>query len=115
MCAPASPIYYGWLVLAASAVPELLAQGVTSYAAGLFVLPLQAEFHISRANANSAILILFLGAAVIAPLVGKILDRYPIHLVISLDFALPTAAGPIAAKFGAYSLPPLWAGLTQWG
>lgn len=84
MRASASPIYYGWFVLAASAVSELLAQGATSYAAGLFVLPLQAEFHISRADANSTILILFLGAAVAAPLVGRLLDRYPIRLVILL-------------------------------
>ena len=59
-------IYYGWFVLAASAVAELLAQGATSYGAGLFVLPLQAEFGLSRANASSSVLVLFLGAIVIA-------------------------------------------------
>jgi MFS family permease len=77
------PFYYGWLVLAAGAVTELLAQGATSYAAGLFVLPLQAEFHISRANANSAVLILFFGAALAAPLVGRLLDRFSMRLVIT--------------------------------
>ncbi len=76
-------LYYGWFVLAAAAVTELLAQGATSYAAGLFVLPLQAEFHISRANANSSVLILFLGAALASPLVGKALDRLPIRLIVS--------------------------------
>ena len=80
----ATPFYYGWLILAATAVSELLAQGATSYAAGLFVLPLQNEFHISRAVANMPVLIMFLGAALVAPLVGKALDRYPIRLVISL-------------------------------
>lgn len=104
MRAPASPVYYGWFVLAASAVSELLAQGATSYAAGLFVLPLQAEFHISRADANSAILILFLGAAVAAPLVGRILDRYPIRLVISLGGILFSAALAAIAM-----LSSLWA------
>ncbi len=82
--APATPFYYGWLVLAAAAVSEMLAQGATSYAAGLFVLPLQAEFHISRAAANSPVLILFLGGALIAPLVGKAIDRFPIRLVVPL-------------------------------
>ncbi len=82
--APATPFYYGWLVLAAAAVSEMLAQGATSYAAGLFVLPLQAEFHISRAAANSPVLILFLGGALISPLVGRAIDRFPIRLVISL-------------------------------
>lgn len=78
------PAYYGWFVLAASAAVELLAQGATSYSAGLFVLPLQAEFHISRADANSAILILFLGSALFAPLAGRLIDRFPIRLVMLL-------------------------------
>ncbi|MEP6831651.1 MAG: MFS transporter [Rhizomicrobium sp.] len=80
----AFPFYYGWAILAASAVSELLVQGATSYAAGLFVLPLQAEFHLSRANASSPVLILFLGAALVSPFVGRALDRYPIRLVVSL-------------------------------
>lgn len=104
MRANASPIYYGWYVLAASAVSELLAQGATSYAAGLFVLPLQAEFHISRADANSAILILFLGAALASPLVGRILDRYPIRQVIPLGAVVFSAALAAVAM-----LPSLWA------
>ncbi|HEY4276241.1 MAG TPA: MFS transporter [Rhizomicrobium sp.] len=82
--ASAIPFYYGWLVLAASAVSEMLVQGATSYAAGLFVLPLQAEFHFSRAIASSPVLILFLGLTLVAPFVGKFLDRYPIRLVVPL-------------------------------
>ena len=82
--AAAIPFYYGWLVLAASAMSEMLVQGATSYAAGLFVLPLQAEFHFSRATASSPVLILFFGLTLVAPFVGKFLDRYPIRLVVPL-------------------------------
>lgn len=82
--ASVTPFYYGWVILAAAAVSELLAQGATSYAAGLFVLPLQAEFHISRAVANMPVLIMFLGAAFVSPLVGKALDRFSIRLVLPL-------------------------------
>ena len=78
------PFYYGWLVLAASAVSELLAQGATSYSAGLFVLPLQAEFHISRADANSSILVLFLGAIVMVPLAGRALDCFPVRPLVTI-------------------------------
>ena len=84
MRANALPFYYGWFILASSAVSELLVVGATLYAAGLFVLPLQAEFHISRADANSSVLILLLGSALISPLIGKQLDRYPIRLVMRL-------------------------------
>ncbi|MBN9587969.1 MAG: hypothetical protein BGN85_09065 [Alphaproteobacteria bacterium 64-11] len=97
------PIYYGWLVLAASAVSEMLATGATSYASGLFVLPLQAEFHISRAGANSAVLILFLGSALTAPHVGRLLDRYSLRLMICLG-ALIFSAG----LAGIALAPSLW-------
>jgi len=79
-----SPVYYGWFVLAASAVSEMLVQGATSYSAGLFVLPLQAEFHLSRTAANSAILILFLGIMLVAPLAGRLLDARPIRHMMSV-------------------------------
>jgi MFS family permease len=79
----ASPVYYGWFVLAASAACELLVMGATAYAAGLFVLPLQAEFHISRASANSSVIILYLGASIAAPFIGRLLDRLPIRLVVA--------------------------------
>ncbi len=88
MRASGFPFYYGWLILAAAAVSEMLVQGATSYSAGLFVLPLQAEFHISRADANSPVLILFFGAALVSPLVGKLIDRFPIRLVLSLGAAI---------------------------
>jgi MFS family permease len=84
----ATPFYYGWLVLAASAVSEMLAQGATSYAAGLFVLPLQAEFHISRALANTPVLIMFLGGVLVAPTVGRFLDRFSIRWVVSVGAAI---------------------------
>ena len=79
-----SPVYYGWFVLAASAVSEMLLQGATSYSAGLFVLPLQAEFHISRADANSSILFMFLGVVLVAPFAGRILDAWAIRRVMSV-------------------------------
>jgi MFS family permease len=93
----ALPFYYGWLVLAASAVSEMLVLGATSYSAGLFVLPLQAEFHLSRASANLAVPLLFLGAMAIAPFIGRLLDSWPIRKVMSLGtFALCLALVTIA-------------------
>lgn len=97
------PIYYGWLVLLAAAVTELLVQGATSYASGLFVLPLQAEFHISRADANSAVLILFLGAALAAPLIGRLLDSWPVRQTVPLG-ALLLGSG----LAGIALAPALW-------
>lgn len=97
------PFYYGWIVLAAAAVSELLAQGAAAYSAGLFVLPLQAEFHLSRANANSPVLILFLGAALFAPFVGRLLDHLPVRV------SVPAGAVLFGGALACIALAPsLW-------
>jgi sugar phosphate permease len=97
------PVYYGWFVLAASAISELLVQGATSYGSSLFVLPLQAEFHISRADANMPVLILFAGAMLVAPWVGRSLDAWPIRLVMCLGAVI------LALTFAGIALAPaLW-------
>ena len=73
------PVYYGWWVLAAAAIAEMLAIGSTSYSGGLFVLPLQQELSLSRAAANSAIPISFAGGALVSPLV-PLRPVEPIHV-----------------------------------
>jgi MFS family permease len=79
-----SPVYYGWFVLTASAVCEMLIQGATLYGAPLFVIPLQDEFHISRAAAGSAASFLIVGALVMAPGIGRLLDTRPVRLIMSV-------------------------------
>lgn len=93
-----SAVYYGWLVLAAAALSELLVMGATAYSAGLFVLPLQAEFHISRASANSSIIILYVGAAIVSPFIGRLLDRYSVRLVVCCAAVILGAAFATIAK-----------------
>ncbi|HEY4266109.1 MAG TPA: MFS transporter [Micropepsaceae bacterium] len=116
-------VYYGWWVLAAAAVAEMLSIGSTSYAAGLFVLPLQHELSLSRAAANSSIPISFAGGALVSPLVGYLLDRISIQWVIGLGaiglglgFALISVTSSIALMvlalfvpiaFGAVAIGPL--------
>jgi len=82
------PIYYGWWVLAAGAITEMLAIGSTSYAAGLFMLPLERELALSRAAASSAIPIVFGGGLVAAMVVGYLLDRVAIQRVVSIGGVL---------------------------
>jgi len=89
--------YYGWFVLAAAAVSEMLAQGATSYGAGLFVLPLQAEFGLSRADASSSVIILFVGTLFLSPAAGRILDRAPIRLAVGVGAILFSLALAVIA------------------
>ena len=98
------PVYYGWWVLCAGAITEMLAIGSTSYAAGLFVLPLERELGLSRAEASSAIPIVFSGGVVVAALVGYLLDHVPIQRVIGIG-GLLLGAGFILISM--ISSPPL--------
>jgi MFS family permease len=116
-------IYYGWWVLAAVALTEMLSVGSASYAAGLFVLPLEREFSLSRTAASSALPISFAGAAVMAPLVGYLLDHYPAQRMIAIGalafgigFAVISATSSlmlmvlillIPAAFGGLAIGPL--------
>jgi MFS family permease len=102
------PVYYGWWVLGAGAITEMLAIGSTSYAAGLFVLPLERELSLSRAAASSAIPIVFSGGLIAAMIVGYLLDRIPIQRVVSLGAVL-LGAGFVAVS--TTSSPLVMAGI----
>lgn len=77
-------VYYGWWVLAAVAVCEMLAYGATTFSAGLFVKPLEAELGVSRADANSSVAIVHIGAGIAAPVMGLLLDRYSLRWIVAL-------------------------------
>jgi MFS family permease len=62
----------------------MLAIGSTSYAAGLFVLPLEHDLGLSRADANSSIPILFTGGALMSLPVGYLLDRFAVQRIMSI-------------------------------
>jgi sugar phosphate permease len=111
-------IYYGWWILGAGAITEMLALGSTSYSAGLFVIPLEAEFGFSRAAASSALSIAFAGAALMAPLVGYLLDRFSVRTVIAagglglgLGFAFISLSSNIPLMVAALLIPVAFGGM----
>lgn len=77
-------VYYGWWVLGVAFSGEMLAVGSTNYGYGLFVKPLTAEFGIDRALANSGLMLFIVGMGVAAAPMGRLLDRYPARVVMSL-------------------------------
>ena len=85
-------VYYGWWVLAVAFAGEMLAIGSTNYGYGLFVKPLTEEFGIDRASANAGLMLFIVGMGLGAPLVGRLLDRFPARVVMPLG-ALLMGAG----------------------
>lgn len=75
-------IYYGWWIVAASMVVYMVIVGSCFSAFGLFVKPVSAEFELSRADMNTALILLNLGMAVLAPFVGRLVDRVPVKAML---------------------------------
>jgi sugar phosphate permease len=71
--------YYGWYIVAASALVYMILIGSTYSAFALFVLPVSREFALSRADMNTALILMNIGNSVLAPLVGRFLDRIPLR------------------------------------
>lgn len=75
-------MYFGWVVVAVGALIMMLTMGTTVGVFGLYVLPVGAEFGLSRADVNSGFALMNLGGAVIAPLVGRAADTFPVRRVM---------------------------------
>lgn len=75
-------VFYGWWIVAAVFVAEMFAIGSTSFAFGVFVVPVGADFGLPRATVNGGLGLILLGMGLSAPLVGCQLDRWPARWVL---------------------------------
>ena len=83
-------IYFGWYVVAASILIYALVLGSTFSSFGLYILPVSEEFGLSRADINTGLIVLNLGNATLAPVIGRLLDKVSarmLMIVSSLLFA----------------------------
>ncbi len=85
-------IYPGWWVAAGACLSLGLAAGMSFWAFGLFVGPLQAEFGWSRSAIAGATSLSLLVSGCASPLVGRLVDRYGPRAVILIGTA-GTATG----------------------
>jgi MFS family permease len=72
---------YAWYIVGVGALIYMMVFGTTFGAFGLFVHPVSAEFHLSRAQMNSALVLINLGNAAVAPGLGWLLDRLGVRRV----------------------------------
>jgi MFS family permease len=78
-----SPKYPGWRVALASAVCLLVGfASLLVYTFGVFLKPVAAEFGWSRQAVSAAFGVAALAVAACSPLLGVLLDRYPIRRII---------------------------------
>ena len=86
----------GWKVVCGAAIG--VGVGVTGaafYTVGVFLKPLTAEFHWSRAAISASTLFLHFGWAVMAPFIGRLADRFDVR-----NIALISLIGVILGFLG---------------
>lgn len=103
MCAHLSfilrePIYYGWKIVGVAFLVDFIAVGFFFYSYGVFFKALAAEFGGSRLDVSIGITLVNAVAAIIAPSIGRALDRFPIKNVILLG-SLSMASGFFLLSF----------------
>lgn len=75
-------IYYGWVITGIALMLSTITVGSTFVAFGLFVVPASKALALSRAEINTALILLSLGMAVTAPFIGRALDKFSIRRIM---------------------------------
>ena len=81
-------LYYGWRIVILAAVTYILVFGATVASFSLYVVPVSAEFGLTRAEMNSAFVLINVGSAIWAPFIGRSLDRYSLKWTMAVSAVL---------------------------
>ncbi|RTL73997.1 MAG: MFS transporter, partial [Bradyrhizobiaceae bacterium] len=102
-------IYYGWAVVAATFLTTL-ASAASISAPGVFIVPLEQEFHWSNAEISSALSIRLLLYGLVAPFAAALINRYGMRNVVLC--ALTTIiSGLVLSLF----MTEVWQLIVLWG
>jgi sugar phosphate permease len=83
--------YYGWWILAAAVAAMAVGEGIAFSSFGLFVQPLEDEFSWMRAEVALGFSVSLLLSGIVAPWVGRAIDRFGIRRIILIG--TPLTAG----------------------
>ncbi len=104
----AARLHYGWVIVAVTFVMILITAGVRA-APGVLIVPLEAEFHWSRATISFAVGVNLLLYGAIGPFAAAAMDRFGVRRTMSLAMtatALAVASSPL--MHAAWQLILLW-------
>ena len=87
---PASPFYYGWVILFTSYMLMFFTAGMTQ-AFGVFLKPMTEEFGWDRSAFALALSIFAVVSAIVPPFAGRLADRYGPRIVLTVGAALNAA------------------------
>jgi len=79
----ADRIFYGWWIVVAAIVGLFLSLApLVMFTLGVFLKPLNQEFHWNRAEISFAYMLCTLSGSAALPLLGRIVDRYGVRVVV---------------------------------
>ena len=81
-------LYYGWRIVILAAVIYVLVFGATVASFSLYVVPISAEFGLTRAEMNGAFVLINVGSAIWAPFIGRSLDSYSLKWTMGVSAVL---------------------------
>jgi MFS family permease len=81
-------VYYGWVMLIAVSITEVVSWGILYYAFAVFVAPMQAELGWSRVAVTGAYSLALLCSGLAAVPVGRWLDRHGPRALMTAGSAL---------------------------
>ncbi len=106
--AAATKMHYAWIIAALTFAVLFLGAGVRA-APGVLIVPLESEFHWSRATISLAIGINLLLYGLVGPFAAALMDRFGVRRTMSLALALTAAAVALtAAMREAWQMVLLW-------
>jgi sugar phosphate permease len=103
-----SRVHYGWIIAGVTFVLILITAGVRA-APGVLIVPLEDEFHWSRATISFAVGVNLLVYGLVGPFAAAVMDRFGVRRTMTLAMmviALAVAASPLMAQ--AWQLILLW-------
>lgn len=81
-------MYYGWIIVLVTVLYYIVIIGATYSSFSVFVLPVSADMDLSRAEINTTVILLSAGSALLAPFIGRILDRLPARPIMIVSSVL---------------------------
>src|SRR5438876_8348641 len=84
-------LHYGWIIVAVTFTALLVSAGIRA-APGVLIVPLEEEFHWSRATISFAIGVNLLLYGMVGPFAAALMDRFGVRRTMTLALAV-TAAG----------------------
>ena len=90
-------IYRGWWVVSVPFLAAAIGTGAGQYGFGIFIEPLEQEFGWTRSQISASLSFTAVGS-LIAPVLGRIMDKYGTKHVITISLAL-TAVGYLLRPF----------------